>query len=260
MTVSARFRALPDKDKASLIRKLVANGTPDFDYFYLVGMSTLMATLGLLLDSSSIVIGSMLIAPLMYPILGVSLGLVMMNDNISLFQRALSTLIKSLGAGLFLSVIAAFFFGDAASYQTAEVMARTVPSHLHLLVAIVAGAAVAYVLAKPEWGDALPGVAISVALIPPLATIGIGIASGTAAVIKGATMILFLNLFGIIAISVVIFLLMNLGEKEEIAQSTLKREEERQQTESQVIAKVEEQIIVEKEEKEVVIKEHIVAE
>ena len=77
MSVFARFRAVPDKDKASLIRKLVENGTPDFDYFYLIGLSTLMATLGLLLDSSSIVIGSMLIAPLMYPILGVSLGLVM---------------------------------------------------------------------------------------------------------------------------------------------------------------------------------------
>lgn len=261
MTVSARFRALPDKDKAALIRTLVANGTPDFDYFYLVGMSTLMATLGLLLNSSSIVIGSMLIAPLMYPILGVSLGLVMMNENTSLLQRALSTLVKSLGVGLLLSVIAAFFFGDEAGYQTAEVMARTVPSHLHILVAIVAGAAVAYVLAKPEWGDALPGVAISVALIPPLATIGIGIAAGTAAIIKGAAMILFLNLFGIIAISVVIFLLMNLGEKEEIAQSTLKREEERQQTENKVIAKVEEQITTEKEVKSAIIKEeHIVVE
>ena len=68
MSVFARFRAVPDKDKASLIRKLVENGTPDFDYFYLIGLSTLMATFGLLLDSSSIVIGSMLIAPLMYPI------------------------------------------------------------------------------------------------------------------------------------------------------------------------------------------------
>ncbi|MCA9357183.1 DUF389 domain-containing protein, partial [Candidatus Kaiserbacteria bacterium] len=143
MSVFARFRALPDKDKASLIRKLVENGTPDFDYFYLVGLSTLMATLGLLLNSGSIVIGSMLIAPLMYPILGVSLGLVMMEENVNLLSRALSTLVKSLGAGLALSVIAAFFFGSDEMYTTAEVMARTVPSHLHLLVAMVEAAAVA---------------------------------------------------------------------------------------------------------------------
>jgi len=258
MSVFARFRAVPDKDKASLIRKLVENGTPDFDYFYLIGLSTLMATLGLLLDSSSIVIGSMLIAPLMYPILGVSLGLVMMNTNINLLTRALTTLTKSLAVGLGLSVLAAFFFGDATAYQTAEVMARTVPSHLHLLVALVAGAAVSYMLARPEWGDALPGVAIAVALIPPLATIGIGVAYWDVLIIKGATLILFLNLFGIIAVSVVIFLLMNLSEKENIANSTMKREEEKQESENKAIAEVEEKIADLSHEKKKVIKENIV--
>lgn len=249
MSVFARFRALPDKDKASLIRKLVENGTPDFDYFYLIGLSTLMATLGLLLDSSSIVIGSMLIAPLMYPILGVSLGLVMMEQNNNLLQRALSTLTKSLTVGLGVSVLAAFFFGDSALYETAEVMSRTEPSHLHLLVAIVAGAAVSYMLARPEWGDALPGVAIAVALIPPLATVGIGIAAMSATIIKGASMLLLLNLFGIIAVSVVMFLLMNLGEKENIAESTLKREREKIANENKVIAEVQEKMTFEKERK-----------
>lgn len=252
----ARFRALPDKDKAALIRKLVENGTPDFDYFYLIGLSTLMATLGLLLDSGSIVIGSMLIAPLMYPILGVSLGLVMMKDNVGLLQRAISTLAKSLGAGLALSVIAAFLFGNDAMYQTSEVLARTTPSHLHLLVAIVAGAAVAYMLARPEWGDALPGVAIAVALVPPLATIGVGIAALDAFIIKGASMILLLNLFGIITVTVVIFLLMNLSEKEHIAESAVKRENQKMEDENKVVAEVEQQITIKKEES-VTIKEDI---
>ena len=257
MTVLARFRALPDKDKAALIRKLVESGTPDFDYFYLIGLSTLMATLGLLLDSSAIVIGSMLIAPLMYPILGVALGLVMMGDNIALLQRALSTLAKSLGEGLALSVLAAFFFGNEAMYQTAEVMARTEANHLHLLVAIVAGAAVAYMLARPEWNDALPGVAIAVALVPPLATIGVGIAAWNALIIKGASMILLLNLFGIIAVAVVIFLLMNLSEKENIAESTIKREDEKIENENKVIAEVAEQIVVSKKEDTITIQENI---
>lgn len=257
MTVFARFRALPDKDKAALIRKLVENGTPDFDYFYLIGLSTLMATLGLLLDSSSIVIGSMLIAPLMFPILGVALGMVMMGQNVNLLQRALSTLVKSLGVGLGLSILAAFFFGNESMYHTAEVMARTEPSHLHLLVAVVAGAAVAYMLAKPEWGDALPGVAIAVALIPPLASVGIGVAALDTVIIKGASMILVLNLFGIIAVAMVIFLLMNLGEKENIAESTIKKEEEKLEKENQEIAEVAEQISVKKQENGV-IEENIV--
>lgn len=258
MTVLARFRALPDKDKAALIRKLVENGTPDFDYFYLIGLSTLMATLGLLLDNSAIVIGSMLIAPLMYPILGVALGLVMMGENINLLQRALSTLTKSLGVGLLLSVLAAFFFGDLSNLQAnAEVMARTDPNILHLMVAIVAGSAVAYVLARPEWGDALPGVAIAVALVPPLAAVGVGVAAFDPFIIKQASLILFLNLFGIIAVAVVIFLLMNLGEKENIAESTIKREDEKVEKEKQEIAEMQEQITVKKQEDGVVIEEHV---
>lgn len=242
MPILARFRAIPDNDKAGLIRKLVQNGTPDFDYFYLIGLSTLMATLGLLLDSSSIVIGSMLIAPLMYPILGVALGLVMMGNTTSLLERALNTLAKSLAAGLGLSVAAAFFFGDEGMYHTAEVMARTEPSILHLFVAIAAGAAVSYVLARPEWGDALPGVAIAVALIPPLAAVGVGIAAVDPTIIRGASLILLLNLFGIIVTAVAVFLLMNLPAKQSIAESIMKREEVKQATEKRVIAEVAEQI------------------
>lgn len=242
MPLLARFRALPDKDKASLVRKLIESSTADFDYFYLVGLSTVMASLGLLLDSGSIVIGSMLIAPLMYPILGVALGLVMMGQTTTVLNRALNTLVKSLSVGLGLSVVAAFLFGNESSYHTAEVLARTEPSHLHLLVALIAGAAVAYMLARPEWGGALPGVAIAVALIPPLATIGVGIAALDPVVIRGASMIFLLNLFGIIAIAVIMFLLMNLGEKENIAYSTIKREEEKMADETKAIAEVVEQI------------------
>ncbi len=258
MPFLARFRALPDKDKSSLVRKLMESSTPDFDYFYLIGLSTLMASLGLLLDSSAIVIGSMLIAPLMYPILSVALGLVMMGKNIKVLSRAFRTLAKSLGIGLLLSTVAAFFFGNEEVWHTAEVLARTDPTHLHLLVALVAGAAVAYVLARPEWNDTLPGVAIAVALIPPLAAIGIGIAALDPMIIRGATMILLLNLFGIIAVAVIIFLLMNLGEKENIAESTIKREKEKIENETRAIAEISEEINGNSEEEAVITEDRIV--
>jgi len=259
MSVLVRFRALPDNDKSALVRKLVESGTPDFDYFYLIGLSTLMATFGLLLDSSAIVIGSMLIAPLMYPILGVAMGLVMMGEKISILHRATTTLVKSLTSGVVLAAVAAFFFGGTReSFQTAEVMARTEPSLLHLFVAIVAGAAVSYMLARPEWSETLPGVAIAVALIPPLATIGIGIAAFNAVIIKGAFMILLLNLIGIIGTATLLFLLMNLGEKQRVAESTLKKEAAKREQQDKVLAEVEEQITVRKETTKT-IKEDIVA-
>jgi len=239
MSLFARFRAIDEQQKSLVVRKLMEYSTPDFDYFYLVALSVLMATFGLMLDSGAIVIGSMLIAPLMYPVLGVSLGLVM--SNYSVLGRSITTLIKSLGGALILSTAGAFFFGEPEMYMTAEVLTRTEPTILHLFVAIVAGAAVAYVLSRPEWSDTLPGVAISVALIPPLAAIGIGLAAFSATIIKGATIILLLNLAGIIGTAMVIFLLMNLSEakKQKVAESTIKREEAKQKVEEDNIKKVE---------------------
>lgn len=236
MSLFARLRAIQDKDKAALVRKLMENSTPDFDYFLLIGLSVLMATLGLMLDSGSIVIGSMLIAPLMYPMLGVAMGLVM--SNYSVLGRSLTTLTKSVAVGLALSITAAFLFGDTSMYTTSEVMARTSPSILHLFVAITAGAAVAYVMARPEWNATLPGVAIAVALIPPLATVGVGIAALNAVIVKGSLMILALNIVGIIGTAMVIFLLMNLSDKQQIAESTIKREEEKVEKENEAIEEV----------------------
>lgn len=239
MSVFARFRAIDENQKASVVRKLIEYSTADFDYFYLTGLSVLMATFGLLLNNSAIVIGSMLIAPLMYPILGVSLGLTM--SNYSVLGRSISTLVRSLGVALALSAGAAFFFGSSEMYQTAEVMSRTVPSILHFFVAVVAGAAVAYVLARPEWSETLPGVAISVALIPPLAATGIGIAALNASVVKGASLILLLNFAGIIGTAMVIFLLMNLSDrqKQKVAETTIKSEDRKLEDENANIAKLE---------------------
>lgn len=241
MSLFARFRAIQDNDKSALVRKLMQNSTPDFDYFYLIGLSILMATAGLLLNSGSIVIGSMLIAPLMYPILAVALGLVMSNYEV--LRRSTETLIRSLGIGLLLSVAAAFLLTgtEPDSYRTAEVMSRangTNLLYLYLLVSIVAGAAVSYILARPEWGATLPGTAIAVALIPPLAALGIGIAHFDVEIIKGTTLLLIVNLFGIIGSAMVVFLLMNLSEKGDVAESTIKREQEKAEKEKRVIEEV----------------------
>ncbi|MCA9363981.1 TIGR00341 family protein [Candidatus Kaiserbacteria bacterium] len=236
MSIFARFQAIDENRKAAVVRKLMQNGTPDFDFFYLIGLSTLMATFGLLLDSPSIVIGSMLIAPLMYPILGVAVGLVMSNWEV--FNRSAQTLTNSLMLGLILATVAAFFFGDQSMYLTHEVLSRTEPTYLYLIVAVIAGAAVAYTLAQPEWNETLPGIAISVALIPPLSVVGIGIAALNAEIIKGAVVILLLNIIGIIASAAASFMMMNLYRKQDVATATIKREDERVREEEEAIEKI----------------------
>ena len=236
MDILARFQAINDNDKAALVRKLLESSTPNFDFFYLVGLSVLMATLGLLLDSAAIVIGSMLIAPLLYPILALALGLVMSNAEV--IGRSTWTLLKALGIGLGLAFVAAFFFGESSMYTSFEVMSRTEPSYLYLLVAIVAGAAVSFALAQPEWSETLPGIAISVALIPPLATVGVGLAALDPVVIKGSAVLLLLNLIGIIGAAAFSFMLMNLYQKQNIAESTIKKVEKKMEEEERAIEEV----------------------
>lgn len=232
--IFARFRAIEEKDKASVVRKLMENSTGNFDFFYLTGLSVLMATLGLLSNSVSIVIGSMLIAPLLYPILGVALGLTM--SNMEVLTRSLSTLGKSMLIGFCLAVVATWLFGDGVI--TSEILTRTEPSLAHFLVAVVAGAAVSFALAHPEWSETLPGIAISVALIPPLSVVGIGVAYVDLEVISGSIVMLLMNLFGIMFAAMISFSLMNLYEKQQIATSTIKKQTEKDEKEKAAIAEV----------------------
>lgn len=236
MSIFAHFQAISDNSKTALVRKLMESSTPDFDFFYLVGLSVLMATFGLILDNGTIVIGSMLIAPLMYPILGVSLGLVMSNGDV--LGRSASTLFKSLAIGFGLATLAAFFFGHESMASSAEVLARTHPSYIYVLVSIIAGAAVSFALAQPEWSETLPGIAISVALIPPLAAVGVGVAAQDLMIIKGSSVLLLLNIVGIIGAASASFMMMNLYQKQNIAEATIKRENERIEVEKAVMQEI----------------------
>lgn len=241
MSILARFRAIEDNDKASAVRKLMQASTPNFDFFYITALSVCMATLGLLLDSTSIVIGSMLIAPALYPILATALGFVMSDPEV--IGRSSVTLAKSFMLGLGVSVLTTLLFSGlyvGGSVETHEVLSRIDPSLLHFVVALVAGAAVAFALAQPEWSETLPGIAISVALIPPLAVIGVGIADLNLAIISGSTVMLLMNVGGIIFAAMITFSLMNLHDKKDIASSTIRREEEREKHEKAAIAEVDE--------------------
>ena len=118
-----------------------------------------MATFGLLVDSPSIVIGSMLIAPILSPILSISLGLVMSDGK--LLRRSLYTVAKASMIGVFSAILATLVFKSIVGDElTSEIMARTDPSLIYFFVAVVAGFAVSYTLAKPDLSETLPGIAV----------------------------------------------------------------------------------------------------
>ena len=217
MGIIDHIRAVPEKNKSEAVKQLIEESTPDFDFFLLVTLSVLMATFGLLENNAAVVIGSMLIAPILFPVLSLSLSVVM--SDYKLIGRATSTLVKAFILGVASAFLATVFLGSG-SVETAEVMQRTQPTLLSIAIAVVAGFAVAYTLVKPKLSATLPGLVVAVALIPPLATIGIGLAVFNWSIVSGATIFLLVNVIGIVFASMLTFSLMNLYVKREIASKT----------------------------------------
>ncbi len=232
------FRDIKEADKNIAINSLINESTPKPSFFFLVNLSTIMATLGLLINNTSVIIGSMLIAPILSPILATALGVNMSNQN--LIHRSLKTLGKSALYSIFFSTLTTialwkFTVSDGVFREVfnPEIISRTEVSIVYFFIAIVAGMTTAFARMKPELNDTLPGTAIAIALVPPLATIGIGIASWNISIVSGALSLFLVNALGIILAALVIFSLMNIHEKKKVAE----RAAEKADTEQEKIEK-----------------------
>jgi len=188
---------LERQDRLSLYEELDQKSKSNIDFFTLIVLSSLIASLGLLQNSPAIIIGAMLVAPLMTPMLGAGLGLV--QGNVILVKHA----VVAIGNGFLLAMLIGIFVGavvpgDGLSH---EVLSRTSPNVLDLFVALVSGIAAAYSTARPGLMGALPGVAIAAALVPPLASAGICLARAQTALGFGAASLFGINLIAIILAS-----------------------------------------------------------
>jgi uncharacterized hydrophobic protein (TIGR00271 family) len=229
--MSIIFDNITEKDKILAVKNLIDDSTPRPSFFFLVILSVLMAACGLIINNVAIIIASMLIAPILSPILSLALGIVIADGK--LISRSFFTLIKSAGWGVGLSAVTTWLlwnFTSSANFMmelNPEIIERTEPSVVYLLIALIAGAATAFARVKPDLSEALPGTAIAVALVPPLAVIGIGIATLHLNVASGAFAMFILNAIGIILSAMVMFSLMNIYTKKSlIAQSVAKADKE----------------------------------
>jgi len=182
-----------------------------------MALAAAIATFGIATDSTAVVIGAMLIAPLMAPILGVSAGLI----NGRLRSAMWSGLIA---AGGVLGVVALSWLLSTVvpNLQTvianSQVTSRTAPNLLDLIIAIAAGTAGAYGVSRVEVSDTLPGVAVSIALVPPLAVIGLTLHAGDLNQAAGAALLFLTNLFSIVLMAGLVFLLVGYGEWDRLYQ------------------------------------------
>ena len=173
-------------------------------YLMLMVLSTLLATTGLFQNSTPVIIGAMILAPLMSPIIAFSMGII--RSDRSLVLESAKTLTWGIALALFLSALYTYFMPLESLNE--EIKSRLNPNILDLMVAIISGVAGAYANAKEEVAKSFAGVAIAVALVPPLSVAGIGIGWGDWDIIYGAFLLFSTNLVGITLASSVTFIVM----------------------------------------------------
>ena len=209
-----RLRDMGSEDRRAVTEKLVFEGsalrTRVARFVALMLFSTAIATFGVQADSTAVVIGAMLIAPLMTPIMATAASLLMGWPSRAVRSIALvaAGVILAVGASWILSKYAPELVAVSANSQ---ILSRVSPTLLDLLVAVAAGGAGAYAVSRTDVSDSLPGVAIAVALVPPLTVVGVSLQAGQFDFAVGAFLLFLTNLVGIILAAGVTFVLVGLS-------------------------------------------------
>ncbi len=173
-------------------------------YLVLMVLSTILATFGLFANSTPVVIGAMILAPLMAPIISLSMGT--LRQDRKLITNSFTTILAGLGLSVLFAVIITWI--TPLNTPGTEILTRTRPNLLDLGIAVVAGIAGAYAHAREEVAKTLAGVAIAVALIPPLAVAAIGIGWRNWDIFYGAALLLTTNLTGMVLAGSITFWLL----------------------------------------------------
>ncbi len=206
-------------EQNELIWSAQHNANSNLDYIVMIVLSAALATLGLLTNSAAVIIGAMLVAPLMAPLSSFSTG--MATGVLTLTRRASVTLVAGVTLALLISIVMGLVL--PIDTPTEEMLVRGSPNLLDAAIALVSGLVAAYATARKGIPAALAGVAIAAALMPPICTIGLGIALRDINLAIGANLLFLANITFIIASQYITFLWMGMHPTEEREGSTQSR-------------------------------------
>jgi uncharacterized hydrophobic protein (TIGR00271 family) len=193
----------------TVIEEINYGSEPKASFYAMLAASSLIAAFGLIANSTAVIIGAMLVSPLMTPIIGISLALV--RGDTALLGRAIRA--EALGVVLAVGIAAILGIFPLALQVTPEMLSRTEPNLLDLLVAVLAGFAGTYALIDARLSPALPGVAIATAVVPPLANSGLCLAMGAYAGSWGSFLLFFANFLAILLVSAATFIAAGMAPK-----------------------------------------------
>lgn len=207
--MSARHLLSAD-DRGAIFTEAAGSATDTrLPYWMVLLLAAGIASLGLSLDSAAVVIGAMLVAPILAPVIGLALALAVGDSRLAV-RTAILLVASTIGV---IAVAALLTVALPFHTLTAQISARTRPTMLDLAIAIFSGlvGAVVTVARGSRLSAAVPGVAVSVALVPPLAVAGYGIGTGwNWAIVSGSLLLYAANLAGIVISAMAIFLIVGM--------------------------------------------------
>jgi len=215
--------------KEKTIEALIESSSPTRSFFLLLIVSIIIVTSGIIINNQAVVIGGMLVSPLLSPVLAVGMGIVMGDQK--MIWRSLRVLFK---AGLYVVVISLIISWAVSEKDiNPEILSRTEPSLIYFYVAVASGVAAAYAAVKEEFSERIVGVAVAIAVLPPLAVTGIGISFWSGDIVISSLGLFLANLVGIILACLVVFSLFRFYPLKHEAEKQLKVEEGLQKIEKQ---------------------------
>ncbi|MGB8365524.1 MAG: DUF389 domain-containing protein [Rhizomicrobium sp.] len=181
------------KSLRACYRDLAERASIDLDFLLLTVVAAVICTFGFRMNSASVIIGAMVISPLLYPVICV--GAATFHRERGPFLRAAATLAAGLLSAIVAAAIVSLF---ATTRMRSEIVDRVSMQAVdYLFVALFSGVAGTYAFFSPKVHEAIAGIAISVALVPPVAMLGIGIANRDAGLVYASVTIVLCNVCGI---------------------------------------------------------------
>ena len=213
------------KDKNRAVEEIIESSTPRKSFLVMIAVSAVLATMGILDDNAAVIIGGMLVAPMLSPILAIALGIEM--ADVRLIRRSFKVVIVFVLYAVGSSLIFALLLNQGGvdiENLNHEMSLRVETGLTTILIALVAGFGASLSLVRSELTKFMSGVAIAVALIPPLAMSAIGISILNFNIFYNAFASFCINLVGIILAALVVFSLVRLSDAKREMEKEMKEE------------------------------------
>lgn len=214
------------------IETLLEESRADGPFYLMLGTSAFITTLGLLLGNTIVVIGGMLVAPLLFPVLALGMGIT--TSSSQAISRSLGIVWKSIVVVMGISFLTAFILN--ANSRTEAIKLAADPNLFYFLTAFASGVIAAFTWVKEKMSSSLPGVAVTVALVPPLAVAGIAIAFFSRTLFTGSITLFLVNLLGIVTASAIIFSLFGFSRLQHLQEKEIEEEERHKDDQESILA------------------------